>query len=261
MSSKIQRLEKLAKTIRQDVLKISHHGHIGHVGSALSVVDILTGLYFSVSHSGDRILLSKGHACAALYCCLYRKGLIDKKTLYTYHTDGTKLAAHPEIHLAGVDFSSGSLGHGLSVGSGMALAVKLKQKPNRIFVILSDGECDEGSTWEAALVAGHRQLNNLTAIIDYNRIQAFGRVSQVTNLEPFKAKWQAFGWRVVEADGHNLGQLITALTKPPSKKQPTVVLAHTILGKGISFMENRIEWHYLDPTDEQFNQGILELRS
>src|SRR3990167_3379189 len=138
MSQKIRRLATLAKTIRQDILKISHHGHIGHVGSALSVVEILTSLYFSVAHSGDRILLSKGHACAALYSCLYRQGLLDKSTLYSYHTEGTKLAAHPEIHLAGVNFSSGSLGHGLAVGSGMALADKLKRVANRVFVILSD---------------------------------------------------------------------------------------------------------------------------
>lgn len=261
---------KLAWTIREDILKISYHGNVGHVGSALSVTDILTALYFGAAKvypqnpknpRRDRILLSKGHGCAALYACLYRKGFIDKKTLYTYHVDNTLLAAHPEVRLRGVEFSSGSLGHGLAVGAGMALAGKLEGLKYSVFVILSDGECDEGSTWEAALGASAQRLNNLTAIVDYNKIQAFGRTNEVVNLEPLKDKWQSFGWRVIEADGHDLTRLVKTFNRPPAKNKPTVIICHTVLGKGVSFMENDLEWHYWNLTQEQLSQGLKELRT
>ncbi len=270
MKPKLARLTELANTIRQDVLKISHNGNIGHIGSALSIVDIITVLYFSIAKvfpkkpdhpHRDRIILSKGHGCAALYAVLYRKGFISKKTLYTYHLNNTQLAAHPEVHTPGIDTSTGSLGHGLSIAAGMALASKISKDKYKVFVILSDGECDEGSTWEAALVAAHQKLNNLTAIIDYNKLQAFGRTNQVINLEPLKRKWQSFGFRVLELDGHNPSQLQKALTSPLSKHKPTVIIAHTLLGKGISFMEDDLEWHYWNLSDNQLKQGLKELNS
>ena len=270
MNTNLAKLKKLANTIRQDILKISHHGSIGHIGSAYSVTDILTTIYFSVANvypkkpnspNRDRIVLSKGHSCAALYSILYRKGFISKKTLFTYHLNDTKLAAHPKVSLPGVDASTGSLGHGLSLASGMALAGKLDKKDYRVFAVLSDGECDEGSTWEAALVAAHQKLNNLTIIIDYNKIQAFGRTNQVVNLEPFKQKWLSFGFRVLEINGHSILQLLKSLSlASQSKTKPTVIIAHTILGKGISFMEDDLGWHYWNPSDEQLKKGLKELR-
>ena len=270
MGLNFQKLAKIANSIRQDVLTISYQGKIGHIGSALSVVEILTGLYFASARvypkqphhpNRDRIILSKGHACAALYSALYRKGFFSKSTLYTYHQNNTYLAGHPEIHVPGVDASSGSLGHGLAIASGMVLAGEIQLKKYRVFAILSDGECDEGSIWEAALVAAHHHLNHLIAIIDYNQIQAFGRTNQVTKLEPFKKKWQSFGWRVKVIDGHNLTQIFAALNSPLSKTKPTVIICRTVLGKGISFMENKLKWHYLNPTLDQFNQAIKELKS
>lgn len=270
MGFNLKNLTRIANLIRQDVIKISYHGQIGHIGSALSIVDILTGLYFASARvypkqpnhpKRDRIILSKGHACAALYSALYRKSFFPKATLNTYHHNNTLLAGHPEIHLSGVDASSGSLGHGLSIASGMALAGKIKALKYRCFAILSDGECDEGSVWETALVAAHQKLTNLTAIIDYNQLQAFGRTNQVVSLEPFKQKWQSFGWRVKMIDGHDLNQIVTTLNSPLSKNKPTVIICWTVLGKGVSFMEDKLEWHYLNPTIEQFNQAIQELKT
>ncbi len=270
MGLNLTKLTKIANHIRQDVLTISFLGNIGHIGSALSVVDIITGLYFAcvrvypkkpLHPLRDRIILSKGHACAALYSALCRKGFFSKTTLNTYHQNNSLLAGHPEIHLKGVDASSGSLGHGLSLASGMALAGKIQSRQYRVFAILSDGECDEGSVWEAALVVSHRKLNNLIAIIDYNKLQAFGRTNQVVNLEPFKQKWQSFGWRVKEIDGHNLPQIVAAFNSPLSKTKPTVIICRTVLGKGISFMEDKLEWHYLNPTIDQFNLAMKELKS
>ncbi|MFH2061644.1 MAG: transketolase [Candidatus Beckwithbacteria bacterium] len=229
----------------------------------------ITLLYFSTLNvypqkpnnpKRDRFVLSKGHGCSALYSVLYRKGFISKETLYTYHLNDTTLAAHPEIHTPGVDASTGSLGHGLSVASGMALAGKINKCTYKVYAILSDGECDEGSTWEAALVTSHQKLNNLTIIIDYNKIQAFGRTNQVVNLEPFKQKWQSFGWRVLEVDGHSIKELHQALNTPLTKNKPTVIIAHTVLGKGVSFMEDDLEWHYWNPSDEHLKQGLKELR-
>lgn len=270
MGLNVQKLTKIANILRQDVIKISYHGNVGHIGSALSIVDILTGLYFASAKvypkqpdypNRDRIILSKGHACAALYSALYRKGFFPKATLNTYHQNNTLLAGHPEIHIPGVDASSGSLGHGLAIASGMALAGKINQADYKVFAILSDGECDEGSTWEAALVAAHNHLNHLIAIIDYNRLQAFGRTNKVVNLEPFPQKWESFGWRVKVIDGHNLTQIVNALNSPLSKTKPTAIICRTVLGKGVSFMENKQEWHYLNPTTDQFNQAIQELKT
>ncbi|MBU1085629.1 transketolase [Patescibacteria group bacterium] len=271
MTTNLKDLEKTANLLRRDILNISYHGQVGHIGSALSVVDIITTLYFHIAKlypnkpnhpDRDRIILSKGHACSALYSALYRRGYFSKKTLYTYHQNHSLLAGHPDILCPGVDASTGSLGHGLSLGIGMALAAKLQKRNYQVFVILSDGECNEGSTWEAALSAPQLKLNNLTTIIDYNKIQAFGRTKDVIDLEPFKQKWQSFGWRTLELNGHSLSQLTKALNSPnrPSSK-PTVIIAHTVLGKGVSFMENNLEWHYWTPTIKHFNQAMKELKS
>jgi len=258
------------RAIRRNILKMIFKARVAHVGSALSVVDILTVLYFGILKirpknpkwaNRDRLILSKGHAAAALYATLAQRGFFSKQRLKDYCLDGTKLAAHPVINcLPGVEASTGSLGHGLSLGLGMALAAKHDKKTYRVFVILSDGDCDEGSTWEAAMLAAHLKLDNLITIIDYNKIQALGWTKEVIDLEPFKDKWRSFGWAVKEIDGHDCQQIERTLKKIPFQLQkPSVVIAHTIKGKGISFMENKLEWHYQHPNKEQLKKALKEL--
>ncbi len=246
-----------------------HHAGAAHVGSSLSVVDILAVLYGRVmdhrpsdpSWMGrDRLILSKGHAAAAGYAALARAGYFSTDLLATYCQNDSPLAGHLTAAegAPGVEISTGSLGHGLPVGAGMALYAKRAGAAYRVFVVLSDGECDEGSTWESALFSAHHQLGNLCAIVDYNKIQSFGRVEDVLGLEPFADKWRAFGWSVKEVQGHDHDELTAALQAPGSTK-PRAIIAHTIKGKGVSFMENDLLWHYRSPTDEQLDQALLEL--
>ncbi len=249
---------------------MAHRSKTGHIGSAFSVIDILINAYFGhlkydpkhpLAPDRDRLILSKGHACAALYAVLAEAGFFPKQELETYLQDGSRLAGHPHLGSPpGTEASTGSLGHGLSIGTGMALAAKLDERDNKTVVVISDGECDEGAVWEAALTARQWKLSSLTCIIDYNKIQAFGRTEDVVNLEPFADKWRSFGWRVLETDGHDCTALLSALKQSiePSD-QPMAIIAHTIKGKGVSFMENTIDWHYWSPSDEHFKKAMIEL--
>jgi transketolase len=259
----------LARSIRVDVLGMTHRVNASHVGTCLSIADILAVLYAGVARvdparpdwaDRDRVILSKGHGAAALYAVLARTGFFDAGQLESFCADGSLLMGHASHHVPGVDFSTGSLGHGLSLACGTALAALRQHSRRRSFVILSDGECDEGAIWEAALFAPHHKLQNLTAIIDANGLQSCGRVGEVLGLEPLAAKWSAFGWRVVEIDGHDHRQIRTALAGTPENcEQPTVVIARTVKGKGVSFMENALEWHYRAPDAAQLQRALAEL--
>lgn len=262
-----KKLFEISREIKRTILTISHESQVGHIGSALSIADIITVLYFQVlkvfpkkpDHPlRDRFILSKGHAVAALYSALYLKGFFSKKVLNSYCKNGGTLGEHPEHIVRGVELSTGSLGHGLSVGCGMALAAKLDKAMFRTFVLISDAECNEGEVWEAALFAAHRKLDNLTAIIDYNKVQALGSTDAVLKIEPLFDKWKAFGWNVCEADGHDLVDLKNKLSKRV-KGKPTMVIAHTVRGKGVSFMEHKLEWHYLTTNEEQHLKAMKEI--
>lgn len=210
----------------------------------------------------DRFILSKGHGCASLYAVLAESGFFPLDWLETFYQNGSYLAGHiTHRHVPGVEVSTGSLGHGLSIATGMALAAKRDRKTHRVFVLLSDGECDEGSTWEPILFAPHHRLDNLIAIVDYNKIQSLGTVKEVMDLEPFAEKWRAFGWATREIDGHNIGEIEEALTAIPFEEgRPSCVIAHTVKGKGVSFMENELLWHYRSP-QEEFEAALAELEA
>lgn len=264
---KRQKLETLALDIRKKIVGMAYDTRSGHIGSALSCVDILTALYFDflnvdpknpLADHRDRFILSKGHAANALYCALAKRGFFPEALLGSYLSDDSPLSAHPPFFtLAGIEFATGSLGHGLSVGVGIALSGKRSGKSYRTVVLLSDGECDEGSTWEAALSASQLKLDHLIAIVDYNKIQAFGKTEEVINLEPFSDKWKAFGFSVQEIDGHSMKEIVESLYKIPiEKNRPNLILAHTIKGKGISFLENTIRSHYEVLSKAQFEKAI-----
>jgi len=261
---------QIAKEIRKKVLKMFFDSQTAHIGSSLSEVDILTILYSKIlsidpknptAEDRDRFLLSKGHGAAGLYATLAQRGFFPEETLDTYCQDGGKLPGHSTRNcVPGVEVSTGSLGHGLPMGCGMALAGKRDSKKYRVFVLLSDGECDEGSNWEAALFASHHKLDNLIVIIDYNKLQAFGRTNEVLNLEPLKEKWQSFGWRVKEIDGHNFSEIENAFSQIPFEKtKPNLIIANTVKGKGVSFMENKLESHYLNLDQEQYEKALKEI--
>ncbi|MDD4953902.1 MAG: transketolase [Candidatus Omnitrophica bacterium] len=262
--------KKIAAQIRARIIKMHAAACASHIGSSFSVVDILVALYFKAlkispdncSCAGrDRLILSKGHAASALYATLARRGFFPDKVLDGYCVDGGTLPGHSTIGCASaVEVSTGSLGHGLSMGIGMALAARGDKSKHRVFVILSDGECQEGSVWEAAMFAAQHRLDNLIAIVDYNKIQAFGKTNEVVDLEPFRSKWSSFGWGVQEVDGHDFKEIIPALEKVPFRKnKPSVVIAHTIKGKGVSFMENRLLWHYRSPGSDELKRALKEL--
>jgi transketolase len=260
----------LAREVRKSSLRMVHKARASHIGSCFSSADILAVLYASVlrvdagaptAPERDRFILSKGHAAAVLYATLAERGFFPKEWLGRYTEDGSPLAGHA-VHkgVPGVEVSTGSLGHGLPIGVGMALAARRSSSNYRVFVLLSDGECDEGSVWEAALFASHHALENLVAIVDVNEIQSFGRVSEVLALEPFADKWRAFGWAVEELDGHDheaLTRVLGSLPRAPGK--PTLVLARTIKGKGVSFMQDKLEWHYRSPNAEELRAALCEL--
>lgn len=266
----IEELKNLARKLRKDVITMSYRAHIGHVGPCLSMADLMTVIYHRIMNIDpkkplalcrDRFILSKGHASAALYATLAEKGFFDKKILETFIQDGGNLPGHPEIQcVPGVEVTTGSLGHGLSMGCGMAMASKIDGAKWKVFVLLSDGECDEGTVWETALAASHFKLDKLIAVIDYNKFQALGRTNQVMNLEPLKAKWESFGWAVREIDGHDVEEIVSTLESAPFfSGKPSMVIAHTVMGKGVSFMEDKLEWHYLDPKKEHYEQAMKEL--
>lgn len=257
----------LARNIRVNALRMVHRAHASHIASALSIVDILAVLYGQVMNIGpdlieselrDRFILSKGHACVALYSTLAEMNIIARGELETYGQDFSWLMNHVSHKVAGVEFSTGALGHGLPFGVGKSLAAKISNQDWRVFVLLSDGEMDEGSNWEGLMFAAHHHLNNLTAILDYNKLQSLDTISNTLGLEPLRAKLESFGWLVREIDGHNHGELHDALSVRLVDK-PLFIIAHTIKGKGVSFMENKVEWHYKNPNDSQLAFALLEL--
>jgi transketolase len=263
-------LPEMARTIRTHVLRMTHRARSSHVGSCFSVVELLVMLYGQVLRVNpadptwagrDRMLVSKGHAAAALFSTLAERGFFPVSWLDTFYLDGTCLPGHVTHRgVPGVEISTGALGHGLPIGCGMALVAKREQPDSRVFVVLSDGDCDEGSTWEAALFAHHHRLDNMVAIVDYNKIQGFGRTNEVMNLEPLADKWKAFGWSVREVDGHDIGAIESAIsTLPFEKNRPSALIAHTVKGKGVSFMEDTVDWHYKTLTDELLKQAIKEV--
>lgn len=253
------------QAIRQMILEQSHRAHVGHIGCSLSVTDILCGLYGNVLRAEDpadgerdRFILSKGHAALALYAVLCLKGIISRADFVTYCSGRTLLGVHPEHALPGVDFCTGSLGMGLPMAVGAVLAARLQKSPRRVFTLLSDAECEEGSTWEAAMFAAHHQLSNLTAIIDFNGQQAFGHTRDVLNQSNMAERWRAFGWGVEEVDGHDIGAM-TEIWNRPRNGPPLVMLAHTTFGKGVSFMERQIHWHYWPMSGEQYATALEEV--
>ncbi|MDB4365987.1 transketolase [Pirellulales bacterium] len=264
-------LRELAKKIRIHVLQMTSNGGSSHIGSAFSMADIVAVLYGSILRidptnpectDRDRFILSKGHAGAAVYAALAEKGFFDKGWLQTHYKNGSKLSGHiSHKGIPGVEMSTGSLGHGLPVATGMAIAAKRKKEQHRVFVLLGDGECDEGSNWEAALFASHHRLSNLTVLIDYNKLQSLDSIEQTLALEPLADKWHSFGWDVEEVDGHDVTSLSNTLdTLSPSHK-PRCLICHTVKGKGVSFMENSVLWHYRTARGEEYRAALDELTS
>jgi transketolase len=261
--------EDLARRVRRHAVRMCAAANASHVGTSLSVADVLAVLYAGVLRHDparpdwpdrDRLIFSKGHGAAALYAVLAESGYFAPERLADYCADGSALTGHVSHAVPGVEFSTGSLGHGLPVGCGLALAAKRGGRPWRTFVVLSDGELDEGSNWEAALFAAHHRLDNLVAVLDYNKIQSYGRVADVLGLEPLAAKWQAFGWAAREIDGHDaaaLGGLLVGVPFEPGR--PGVAIAHTVKGKGVSFMEDDLAWHYRSPRGELLQRALDEL--
>lgn len=259
---------RLASAIRRTIVDESMRAHVGHIGSALSIADLLASLYGGGLDVGgtagdperDRLVLSKGHAALALYAALAATGRIDPALLSTYCEEGSTLGAHPEHVLDGVDFSTGSLGQGLSIAVGCALAARQQGSSRRAFALLSDAECNEGSVWEAAMFAGHHELANLVAIVDENGQQALGYTRDILDPGPSRARWAAAGWDVHAVDGHDVDGFVAKIASlETARGAPHVLLAQTTFGKGVSFMENMIEWHYLPLTAEQHRQAREEI--
>ncbi len=265
----INELNKKAKEIRKTVLKMLTEAGSGHTGGSLSVVEIIMSLYYyKMRHDPknpgwemrDRFVLSKGHACPTLYAILADCGYFPKEELMTLRKLGTRLQGHPQLGLPGIEASTGSLGQGLSIAIGMALAARLDKKDIRVYCVMGDGELNEGQIWEAAASAYHYKLDNLCGIVDYNKLQIDGKCIEVMDMGPLKEKWTSFGWNVLECDGHNLKELMDALDKAEKKKgQPTVILAHTVKGKGVSFVEHKVEWHGIAPKKEELDRALKEL--
>ena len=254
---------------RMEILRIVDKVRRGHIASAFSIMEILRVFYEDVLRidpgkpkleDRDRFILSKGHGCLALYVALAEKGFFPKSELYNFCREGAILGGHPDADkVPGVEASTGSLGHGLPIGAGFALNGKLFGKDYRTFVVLGDGECNEGSVWEAALFAGKHKLNRLTAIVDYNKMQCFGKMCDVLNMEPFADKWKSFGFDVKEADGHDVGQLRKVLSGTPfHKEKPGVLICHTIKGKGIASMEGQEMWHHNAKISDEEMKGLFE---
>ncbi|MBI4678148.1 MAG: transketolase [Elusimicrobia bacterium] len=257
------------RRVRELVLERSWKAHVGHIGCSLSVADILAALYSGVLRvprpkdpDRDRFILSKGHAALALYAVFHLKGWISRKTLDSYCRDGSLLGVHPERALAGVDFSTGSLGQGLSYGAGAALAARLQRSGRRAYVLLSDAECDEGAVWETAMFAAHHRLANLVAIVDLNGQQAMGYTKDVLDLSPLAQRWRAFGWEAVEVDGHDAPRLTRALARLDTRSGPPhVLIARTVFGKGVPYMEGQIKWHYWPMSEDEYEEALRAVRS
>jgi transketolase len=266
----VAELREMARTLRRHVVSMTATAGSGHPGGSLSAADIITTLYFKVMRHNpnnpqwahrDRFILSKGHAAPVLYAALAESGYLPVLELSTLRKLDSRLQGHTDRNLTpGVEMSAGSLGMGLSFGIGVALAARLDGRNYRTYVLLSDGECDEGQTWEAALSAAHFKLDNLTAIVDCNKIQLSGWTRDIMNLEPLNQKWQAFGWHTIDIDGHDFNQILAAFNEARTREStPTVIIAHTVKGKGVSFMENNVKFHGKAPTPEEAEKALKEL--
>ncbi len=257
-----------AVTFRKQILEMTHMAGSGHPGGSLSAVEILISLYcYKMRHkpqephwaNRDRLIISKGHASPVVYVALADSGYFPKEELGTFRKLGARLQGHVHRKVPGVELNTGSLGHGLSVANGMALAARLQNKDFKVYCLMGDGEIQEGSVWEAAMSSAHYKLHNVCAIIDYNKVQENGPVSEIMNLEPLADKWRSFGWEVIEADGHDFDELKKALDGFDAAKKPYVIIAHTAKGKGISFMEGKSKWHGKAPNKEELSTALKEL--
>jgi transketolase len=266
----ISQLERIANDLRCLVVRMIHTAGSGHPGGALSAADIVAALYFSVLRidpdrpdwpDRDRFVLSKGHACPVLYAALARRGYFPEEELWTLRKLGSRLQGHPDIRKTpGIDATTGSLGQGISVAVGLALAAKIDERPYRVYTLLGCGESQEGQVWEAAMSAAHYKLDNLTAIVDYNRLQLDGTLDEIMEIAPLAEKWRAFGWQVIEIDGHDMARILEALTAArQTTGKPCVIIARTIKGKGVSFMENQVKWHAGAISGEQVEQALVDL--
>jgi len=268
--TEISFLERQAKLVRTEILRMLTIAGSGHTGGSLSAADIVTALYFSKMRyksddptwrERDRFILSKGHAAPLLYAVLALAGFFDKLILKTLRRLGSPLQGHPCSRvLPGVEISTGSLGQGLSVSNGMAIGMKMDNLGSRVYCLLGDGEIQEGQVWEAAMTAAHYKLDNLCAIVDLNGLQIDGPVSKVKAIEPVASKWSAFGWNVIDIDGHDMNEILDALDDAEMvKTKPSVILAHTIKGKGVSFFEGKVEYHGVAPTQEELEKALIEM--
>ena len=248
----------LSRDIRVNLLNTTYHAKSSHIGSCLSIVEILIAIHYELIKRNDQFILSKGHAGLAMYCLLYEKKYISLKTLNSYGKDKSILMGHISHKVKGVEFSTGSLGHGLPVAVGKAFKSKRFKNKNNIYVLLSDGELNEGSTWESLLFASHHKLDNLNIIVDYNKIQSMGPIDKIINLEPLKEKFESFGCDVMEVDGHNIKQIQKSLKKK-SVTKPKLIIAHTTKGKGVHFMENNNLWHYRPPNQKELMEALKEV--
>lgn len=267
-----QDLTEIARRIRGEIVRMSHQSGAPHLGSCLSCVDILVAAYWSVldvdpvdpaGERRDRLILSKGHGAAALYATLAHRGFFPLEDLAAFNQPGSRLPEQPcPGGVPGIEAATGSLGHGLSIGLGMALAARIKRLPYRVYVVLSDGECNEGSVWEAAMFAGAQRLANVMAIVDFNRWQATGRSEEIMAISPLAAKFEAFGWSAREVDGHGIADLAEAMQSVPGDQgKPTALIARTVKGQGVSFMEDDNNWHYRIPNAEELQAALRELES
>ena len=262
-------LRKKSIEVRKDILKMLTLAGSGHTGGSLSIVDILVSLYFGrLRHDPknpqwperDRLLLSKGHACPALYAVLAHAGYFPKELLWTLRKLGSQLQGHPQMGLPGVEISSGSLGQGLSIANGMALGARLNKSGSKIYCLMGDGETNEGQVWEAAMTAAHYALDSVCAIVDFNGLQIDGFCCEVKDMGSYRHKWESFGWHTLETDGHDISSLIGSYDAAGRiKGKPTVIIAHTVKGKGVSFIENKAEWHGIAPKKEEYEKAVREL--
>lgn len=269
-TASIIELEDIARSLRARIIENSHKTGTPHLGSCLSCIDMLVAIYFSVlridpkkptAPERDRFILSKGHSAPALFQVLARKGFYPESLLDTYGQDGGVFAEHPPTpdHLAGIEAATGSLGHGLPIGLGMAMTARIQKLDFKVYALLGDGECNEGSVWEAAMMAAAQQVDNLMIFVDFNKWQATGRSEEVLALAPLVDKWRAFGWDSYEINGNDMGQIVDALTRKYVSGKPVAVVAHTVKGKGVSFMEDDNNWHYRIPNAEEVLAAKKEL--
>jgi len=271
LEAQVPDLEQMARLVRARVIENSHKTQTPHLGSCLSCVDILVAAYFAVlkidpekptDENRDRFILSKGHAAPALFQVLAQRGYFPVSMLDTYGEDGGIFAEHPPTpsHLAGIEAATGSLGHGFPMGLGMALAARIRGMDYKVLALVSDGECNEGSVWEAAMLAASQRMENLAVVVDFNKWQATGRSESIMALNPFVDKWRAFGWSASEIDGHDMGELVRRLRNlPDGSGKPVAIVAHTVKGKGVSFMEDDNNWHYRIPNESEVRMAKQEL--